>query len=133
MGRMEESLQETDAQRRLLKLLENKDFARGVGSTLAEIAVELADAKLEARHWKEAFGMVRAEIRCLAGICISQRGMDEKLVVTEADLRKIPADLELFVGTPEPGVRIYELRRKSRITDNPKAPAIPPPLLARPH
>lgn len=122
MGRMQDSLTETQAQQKLLKLLENKDLARVVGSTLAEIAVELGDAKLEAKHWKDAFEQVRKEIRCLAGIIIAKKGLNERIVVTEAELRAIPPNLELYAGTPEKGVRIYELRPTSRIIDNPHAP-----------
>lgn len=129
MGRMQDSLTETEAQRKLLKFLEDKTIARAMGSTLGEIAVELADAKLEAKHWKDAFEQVRAEIRCLAGICIAQRGLSERIVITQKELRAIPPNLELFVGTPEPGVRIYELRARSRITDNPNAPAGVPSIL----
>jgi hypothetical protein len=112
MGRMQDSLTETQAQRDLLKLLENKTLARAIGTTLAEIAVELADYKLEVKHWKNSFEAVRLEIRTLAGIILAQRGPNARIVVTEKELRAIPHNLELYVGAPEPGVRIYELRPK---------------------
>lgn len=115
MGRLEDALHETDAQKALLKLLEDKALAKVLGGTLAEIAVELADSKVEARHWKSAFQAVRGEIRALVGIILTQRGAGtERIVVTEKELRAIPAHLELYVGTPEEGVRVYELRPGTR-------------------
>lgn len=110
MGRMEESLTETQAQQDLLKLLNDKRLARLVGSTLAQVAVELADKKLEAKHWKDAFESTRRELRALTGIILSKQGSEGRIVITEKELRSIPDNLELYIGTPEPGVRIYELR-----------------------
>lgn len=130
MGRMQESLTETDAQRKLLKLLENKTLARLLGTTLAEIAVELADSKLAEAHWKTSFGAVRSEIRALAGIILAQRGIGERIVITEKELRAIPDNLELYVGHPEPGVRIYELR--PRDATSPAAGFNAASILARP-
>lgn len=113
MPRFEDAINETDAQKKLLRLLENKELAVLVGTTLAEIAVELADAKVEAGHWKKAFETVRLEIRVLVGVILAQQGHTERIVITEKELRAVPANLELFVGTPEPGVRIYELRTRT--------------------
>lgn len=113
MPRFEDAINETDAQKKLLRLLENKELAVLVGTTLAEIAVELADAKVEAGHWKKAFETVRLEIRVLVGVILAQQGHTERIVITEKELRAIPQTLELFVGTPEPGVRIYELRTRT--------------------
>lgn len=132
MPRFENAINETDAQKKLMRLLENKDLAVLVGTTLAEIAVELADAKVEAGHWKKAFETVRLEIRTLVGIVLAKQGSGERIVVTEKELRAIPENLELYVGTPEPGVRIYELRTrapgaKSQIDSHVRS------LIAKPH
>jgi hypothetical protein len=81
-----------------------------VGKMLAELTVELMDAKAEAAHWKAAFEVVRAEIKVLAAVAIAQLKAT-KLVITRKELQEIPPNTELFIGKPEPGVRIYELRR----------------------
>ena len=99
----------SQAQANLMKLVNNHELAALVGSTLAEIAVELMDAKQEAKHWKQSFETVRDEIKVLAGVAIKQRG--ERLVVTRKELQELEGK-ELHVGTPEPGVRIYELRER---------------------
>jgi len=108
----------TRAQEQLLKLINDRRLAPLIGSTMAEIAIELGDAKLEAAHWKQAMQFLRAEIKTLASVLMHERGQ-RRLVVTERELRALPVDLELHVEVPEPGVRVYELR--------PKAPAEPEP------
>jgi hypothetical protein len=110
---MTESL--SQAQQSLMKLVNNRKLAQLVGSTLAEIAVELMDAKQEAAHWKAAFEAVRDEIRILAGVAIKQKG-GERLVITKTELERMPTNTELHVGTPEPGVRIYELRQRTQVS-----------------
>lgn len=99
------------AQENLMKLVNNRELAALVGSTLAEIAVELMDAKQEAAHWKKSFDTVRDEIRILAGVAIKQKGA-QRLVITKADLAAVPPNTELWLDTPEPGVRVYELRER---------------------
>jgi hypothetical protein len=99
---------QTKAQEKLLSLVNNQELAKLVGSTLAEIAVELMDAKGEAAHWKAAFEAVRDEIKILVAVSLRQRGAS-KLVITEKELRDLPQGTQLYVGNPEPGVRIYEL------------------------
>ena len=100
------------AQQKLQALLRNKDLAKVVGSTFAEVLVESMDAKREAEHWKAAFETVRDEIKQLAAIILRQQHL-ERIVVTRAELQEIPRNLELYCGTPEPGVRIYELRQRA--------------------
>jgi hypothetical protein len=102
----------TKAEEDLLKLINNPKWGTAIGQTLAEIAVELMDAKAEAAHWKKSFETVRDEIKVLAAVAIRQNGTG-RLVITRKELREAGENVQLHVGTPEPGVRIYELRRKS--------------------
>lgn len=105
----------SQAQDSLMKLVNNRELAQLVGSTLAEIAVELMDAKQEAAHWKQSFESVRDEIKVLAGVAIKQQG-GQRLVITRKALKEMGEGVELHVGNPEPGVRIYELRERSQIS-----------------
>lgn len=99
------------AQEKLMTLVNNRELAALVGSTLAEIAVELMDAKQEAAHWKNSFDTVRDEIKILAAVAMHKRG-DQRLVITKAEFAAVPQNTELWLDTPEPGVRVYELREK---------------------
>lgn len=101
----------SSAQEQLMALINNKAFAQAAGSCLAEIAVELMDSKAEAAHWKQSFETVRDEIKVLAATVIKQRGA-ERLVITQAEFAAVPKNTELWLDTPEPGVRIYELRQR---------------------
>jgi hypothetical protein len=85
-----------------------------VGKMLAEIAVELMDARNEAKHWKAAFETVRTEIKVLAAVAIKQQ-WGRRLVITKAELQRFE-DTELQIGTPEPGVRIYQLCDRSEVS-----------------
>ena len=80
-----------------------------VGKMLAEICVELMDAKQEAAHWKAAFETIQAEFKVAVGLTIRKQG-GEALVVTRADLATMPANTELWLDDREPGVRAYSLR-----------------------
>jgi hypothetical protein len=99
----------SEAQQKLMAFINDPAAARAMGSTLAEIAVELMDAKLEAQHWKKSFETVRDEIKVLASVAIHEG--QQRLVITQAALAKVNG-MELYVDTPEPGVRIYELRSR---------------------
>lgn len=101
----------TTAQQKLIQLINTPHLAELVGATLAEIAVELMDAKQEARHWKRSYETVREEIKVLAAVTIKEQGGD-RLVITRAQYAAVPQNTELWLDTPEPGVRIYELRQK---------------------
>lgn len=104
------------AQENLMKLVNNTELAALVGSTLAEIAVELMDAKQEAQHWKNSFDTVRQEIKILAAVAIKQKGA-QRLVITQAEFAAVPPNTELWLETPEPGVRVYELRPCTKVAD----------------
>lgn len=104
---MAESL--SQAQQKLMAFINDPAAAQAFGSTLAEIAVELMDAKQEAQHWKKSFETVRDEIKVLASVSVKRKG---RLVITRKELQEVEGQ-ELFVDTPEPGVRIYELRPRT--------------------
>lgn len=99
------------AQERLMKLINDQGIAQLVGSTLAEIAVELMDAKQEAAHWKKSFDTVRDEIKILAAVAMRKRG-EQRLVITRAEFAAVPPNTELWLDTPEEGVRVYEIRQR---------------------
>lgn len=82
-----------------------------VGKMLAEILVELMDAKQEAAHWKQSFETIQAEFKIAVGLAIKKQG-GEKLVVTKADLAAMPPNTELYLDDHEPGVRVYQLRER---------------------
>ena len=107
----------SQAQMNLMKLVNNTELAQLVGSTLAEIAVELMDAKQEAAHWKTSFETVRDEIKILAAVVMHKRG-EQRLVITKAEFAAVPEDTELWLDTPEPGVRVYELRQRRSQVDS---------------
>lgn len=79
---------------------------------LMQAAVEVLDAKAERDRLQLLLEAVRGEMRTLAAIVIGQQG-GLRLVLTRRELEAIPSDAEVHVTTPEPGVRIYELRSKA--------------------
>lgn len=87
------------------------ELGQRIGQMLAELTAELADARAEAAHWKAALETVRDEIKVLAAVAMKQQG-NARLVITEAELRAMVGK-ELHVGTPEPGVRVYEIRERA--------------------
>lgn len=99
----------SQAQEKLMAFINDPAAARALGSTLAEIAVELMDAKREVAHWKKSFKTVSDELKVLASVSVKRKG---RLVITRKELQAVEG-LQLFVDTPEPGVRIYELRERS--------------------
>ena len=96
----------SEAQQKLMAFISDPTAARVFGATLAEIAVELMDAKQEALHWKKSFHTVKDELKVLAAVAVKRKG---RLIITRKELQAVEGQ-ELFVDTPEPGVRIYELR-----------------------
>jgi hypothetical protein len=107
------------AEKKLLDLMNDKRLGGIFGATMAEIAVELMDAKMEAKHWKACLDACRAEIKVLAAVALAQLHQ-ERLVITRKELGSIPKNTKLFVGNPEPDVRIYELRRETDHVDEPE-------------
>ena len=114
---------QTDAQNRLMALINNPALGGEIGRVMAEIAIELADAKLEAKHWRNSFTVVQKEIKVLAAVLMHEKG-ERRLVVTLKALQQIPPNLELHVAEPEPGVRIYEMRE--RMPELPGSPFVLP-------
>jgi len=101
----------SEAQQKLMAFINDPSAARAFGSTLAEIAVELMDAKREANHWKSSFHTVKDELKVLAAVSVKRNG---RLMITKKELQEVEGQ-ELYVDTPEPGVRIYELRARPSI------------------
>jgi hypothetical protein len=77
---------------------------------LMQAAVAVLDAQQEAMRHKFTMEAVRAELRTLAAIMMKQRGVP-RLVITKDEFR-IAQEHEVEASTPEPGIRIYELKRK---------------------
>lgn len=108
----------SDAQQQAIRFIKNRSASElgaigtEIGNILAELTVELADAKEEAKHWKRSFETVRDEMKVAIGLAIRKLG-GERLVVTRRELAELAPNTELYVGTPEPGVRIYELRERN--------------------
>jgi hypothetical protein len=99
------------------KAVELGEIGTEIGKMLAELAVDAADAKVEAAHWKRSFETMKAEFRVAVGVAMRKLSVT-KLVITRTELGQVPEDTELYVGTPEPGVRIYELRpRRAAVGD----------------
>lgn len=78
---------------------------------LMQSAVAVLDAQGERDRMKVLLEAVRGEIRVLAAIQMRQRGVG-RLVLTRKEFDSIPADMEVAIEAPEPGVRVYELRVK---------------------
>lgn len=106
----------TPAQNRAVEWIKNGTAAQlgalgtEVGLMLGEMIVDLMDSQREAAHWKAAFETVRDEIKCLAAVAIKQQHA-EKLVITKKELLELEGK-DLHVGSPEPGVRVYEIRER---------------------
>lgn len=86
-----------------------------VGKMLADLTVELADAKREAEHWHHAFDTVRDELQVLVSVAIA-KGAGSRLVITKADyLEVVKRNVELYCGSPDgSGTRVYELRKRTK-------------------
>lgn len=86
-----------------------------IGKMLAELTVELADAKQERDHWKNAAMTVMDEIKVLVSVCIAKIGGD-RLTVTKQEYHEVvKRNVEVYCSQPD-GMRMYELReRRQRI------------------
>lgn len=81
---------------------------------LAKASVAVLDAQEEVVHWRSAFGVVQNEMKFLLATFMRKgcKAGSRKLIVSLADLRDLDASWEVHVGSPEDGVRTYELRRR---------------------
>jgi hypothetical protein len=91
----------------------------GAKATLADIrhalstaAAAVADAQAERDHFRAAFGITQTEMVMLASVLLKRLGKDGKLMVRSTEFEKVSQTHELCVENPEPGVRLYTLRRK---------------------
>ncbi len=101
---------DSPAQKKMLAFINDPKTPGIFGQALAEIAVELMDAKAEAGHYKQSLNTVLDEIKVLAAVAMKKLG-GERLVITKKDLHSVQG-LELYCDTAEEGVRIYELRAR---------------------
>lgn len=85
---------------------------------LMQASVAVLDAQGERDRMRVLLEAVRGELRTLAAVLIRSQHL-ERIVLTRKEFEEIPADLDLYVEAPEPGVRIYELRVRA----TPTAPA----------
>jgi hypothetical protein len=91
-------------------VLGTKIFQLPKDQALMQAAVETMDARAERDRMKLLLEAVRGEIRTLAALQMRQRGTN-RLVLTQKELNEL-GEFEVHVETPEPGIRIYELRAK---------------------
>lgn len=75
-----------------------------------QAATQVLDAQQERDRMKLLLEAVRGELRTLALIQMRQRGV-ERLVLTRKEFEDTPDGVEVHIESPEPGVRIYELRK----------------------
>lgn len=85
-----------------------------VGKILADLAVELADAKQEAAHWKQSFETVHDELKVMVSVAIHKSGGSRLTVSKNEYLAVVKGNVELYCGAPQDGTRIYELRRRTK-------------------
>jgi hypothetical protein len=104
------------------KLLGNRDFdkvlpagkmGQEMGRMLAELAVDIQDYIDKAKFYQVRFEALKGEIKTLAAIVMSKQsgGYSSKIVLRKSELDAIPEDLEVHIETPEPGVRVYSMRK----------------------
>lgn len=86
-----------------------------IGKMLAELTVELADAKREAAHWHHAFDTVRDELQVVVSVAIS-KSAGSRLIITKADyLEVVKRNVELYCDSPDgSGTRVYALRKRTK-------------------
>lgn len=80
-----------------------------VGAMMAELIVELMDAKREAAHWKQSFQTTLNEFKACVAAVIVKRGTGKRLIVTKAHYEK-SIGKQLSAGQLDGGnTRVYEL------------------------
>lgn len=79
---------------------------------LMQAATQVLDAQQERDRLKLLLEAVRGELKTLAAIQMSQRGVS-RLVLTRKEFDAVDEESEIHIEAPEPGVRIYEMRRKA--------------------
>ena len=88
-----------------------------VSNALAQAAAAVADAHAERDHWRAAYGIVQTEMVMLASVILASRGKDGKLTVSAEAFKRLSPNMQLHVGNPEPGVRVYEMRKMAKKSD----------------
>ncbi|HXI41603.1 MAG TPA: hypothetical protein VNH83_16595 [Bryobacteraceae bacterium] len=92
-------------------ILGNHIFRVAREDALMQAATAVLDAQQERDRLKLLLEAVRGELRTLAAIQMSQRGVS-RLVLTRKEFDAVDEESEVHIESPEPGVRIYEMRRK---------------------
>jgi hypothetical protein len=87
-------------------------LSQELGTLLAELAVELADAMERANFHEARTAALIDELTQLAAIQAAGKP-DRRLVVTQRELQAIPKHLKLHTSSPGPGVRVYELQERA--------------------
>ena len=77
--------------------------------SLTEAAAAVLEAHEERDHWRKAFAHIQSEMDVFAKVMMHKRGL-RRVVITEAEFKRVPESLQLMFSNPEPGVRVYELR-----------------------
>jgi hypothetical protein len=77
--------------------------------SLTEAAAAVLDAKQEVEHWRKAFAHIQAEMDVIMKVMMHKRGL-RRVVISEAEFKRVPESLQLMFSNPEPGIRVYELR-----------------------
>jgi hypothetical protein len=96
-----------------------------VVSTLNKALAAVEVAQMERDHWRAAAGKLETELRMVLGVWF-KRSKKKRLAITEAEFNSLDRALNLFVGNPEPGVRLYELRKGEKQKLMPESPFILP-------
>lgn len=79
---------------------------------LTEAEAAVVDARARVDFTNAKMQLVITEMQTLAAVLFARMGV-KKLVITHAEYLATPQDEELHSGSPEPGVIVYELRKKN--------------------
>jgi hypothetical protein len=93
-----------------------------IREALVKASAAVLDAHAERDHWRLAYAEVSSEMRLVIAMLLKQTGRD-RLVITEREYAAFDPALEVFAGNPEPGVRVYELRRRATGPEAANGPA----------
>lgn len=88
------------------------DTLEQVQIALAQAAAAVQDAHDERDHWRKKFGTVQTEMVMLASVLLKRMGRDGKISVKAAEFKEMANQYELVTENPQPGIRMYALRRK---------------------
>lgn len=96
-----------------------------ITATLNKALAAVEVAQMERDHWRMAAGKLETELRMVLGVWF-KRSKKKRIAITEAEFQQLDRALNLFVGNPEPGVRMYEMRKGEKQKLMPESPFILP-------